>query len=193
MATEPSHFEKGYITKGKLEQDQPKEGGFTELSQAKAAQQSSSWEEQSQVTQHDLEEEAISHLQPHLAGLHKEVFINESHPNKYVLKGQLEYDPILMASDESFPHCISEEQVSINIVYPSHEFQAENNEFKKRHESMQKEADEHYRLLVDLQLSDPLFNKMLLDSHNRKQSVEKKLGESRNWHNFIRLIDPSLN
>lgn len=66
-------------------------------------------------------------------------------------------------------------------MYPSRELQAENNEFKKRHESMQKDADEHYKLLVDMQISDPLFDKLLLDNHNRKRKVEKLLNESRNW------------
>lgn len=72
-----------------------------------------------------------------------------------MLEGQLEYDPRFMASDESFPCAFSEDRVTIKIVYPSREFQASNNEFQKRHESMQKDADEHYKLLVDLQISDP--------------------------------------
>lgn len=46
---------------------------------------------------------------------------------------------------------------------------------------MQKDADEHYKLLVDMQISDPLFDKLLLDNHNRKKKVEKLLNESRNW------------
>ena len=43
---------------------------------------------------------------------------------------------------------------------------------------MQKDADEHYKLLVDMQISDPHFDRVLLDSHNRKRKVEKLLGES---------------
>ena len=58
---------------------------------------------------------------------------------------------------------------------------------------MQKDADEHYKLLVDMQISDPHFDRMLLDSHNRKRKVEKLLGESQNWQRFIRKITPSMN
>lgn len=132
IVTEPAHCEKRFISKDKLEQlsEGPKHG---------------SWQENSQVT-HDIEE-GISQV----IKRNEKVFKSQSLPqSKYVLKGTLEYDPCLMAPDESFPHSFSEDQVFISIVYPSCEFQAANNEFKTRHESMQKEADEHYRLLVDL-------------------------------------------
>ena len=57
---------------------------------------------------------------------------------------------------------------------------------------MQKEADEHYEMLVQLQIHDEIFDKMLQENHNRKQQVEKKLSESKNWQRFIRKIDRSL-
>ena len=34
---------------------------------------------------------------------------------------------------------------------------------------MQKDADEHYQLLVEMQISDPAFDEMLLRNHNRKR------------------------
>lgn len=56
---------------------------------------------------------------------------------------------------------------------------------------MQAEADDHYQLLIDMQATDPLFDKMLLENHNRKSKVEKLLGESRNWQKLIKQINPS--
>ena len=108
------------------------------------------------------------------------------------MKGSLEFDPRLMP-EENFLYPFSEDQVVISVIFPSREFQAENNEFKKRHESMQAEADEHYKLLVEMQIQDPLFDKMLLDNHNRKRKVEKILGDSRNWQAFISKVSPSMN
>ena len=58
---------------------------------------------------------------------------------------------------------------------------------------MQADADEHYKLLVDMQIADPHFDRMLLDNHNRKRKVEKILAESKNWARFTELINPSLN
>lgn len=71
-------------------------------------------------------------------------------------------------SDTHSKH-FSDDQVSIRITYPSRRFGEENNEFKKRHEFMQADADEHYKLLVDMQLSDQAFDKLLLDNHMRKK------------------------
>lgn len=56
---------------------------------------------------------------------------------------------------------------------------------------MQADADEHYVLLVDMQISDPYFDKMLLENHNRKIEVEKVLKESKNWQRFAKKICPS--
>ena len=61
---------------------------------------------------------------------------------EHSLKGSLDYDANL--SQEST------KDVSIKIVYPTKQFGEENTEFKKRHESMQADADEHYKLLVDM-------------------------------------------
>jgi len=44
-----------------------------------------------------------------------------------------------------------------------------------------------------MQISDPYFDKMLLENHNRKSEVEKKLKDSRNWQKFIKVICPSNN
>ena len=107
------------------------------------------------------------------------------------MQGQLEYDVNLGSPEEDSN--IDEDLIQISISYPSVKFGTENNQFKKRHESMQADADEHYKLLVDMQVSDPLFDKMLLDNHNRKRKVEKLLGESRNWQRFIKHISPSMN
>ena len=100
--------------------------------------------------------------------------------------GQLDYDRNYGDSSETFPTPSTEEIVHIRITYPSRRFGEENNDFSKRHECMQADADEHYKLLVDMQISDPLFDKMLLDNHNRKRKVEKILGESKNWARFIK-------
>lgn len=43
-----------------------------------------------------------------------------------------------------------QEEISIRVVYPDHEFSKANIEFKERHESMQAEANEHSELLVEL-------------------------------------------
>ena len=72
-------------------------------------------------------------------------------------------------------------RAEIRIVYPSEKFGTENNEFSKRHESMQADADEHYDLLIEMQDSDPLFEKLLNENHNRKSKVEKMLADSKNW------------
>ena len=66
----------------------------------------------------------------------------------------MEYDPILGSpEDDSF----DEDTIKISITYPSVKFGTDNNQFKKRHESMQADADEHDHLLVDMQVSDPLL------------------------------------
>ena len=52
----------------------------------------------------------------------------------------------------------STQDVSIKIVYPTKQFGEENTNFQKRHESMQEDADEHYKLLVDMQMTDPEFD-----------------------------------
>ena len=59
-----------------------------------------------------------------------------------MLKGSLDYDANLSPE--------STKDVSIKIVYPTKQLGEENTEFKKRHESMQADADEHYKLLVDM-------------------------------------------
>ena len=125
------------LKSSQLEVAQP-DKGFEDHSHVMLPQKQHSWESHSQLTvdnDHDSVAKATNQVR-----------------NGYVMKGQLEYDPnFKTSSDETFPVDLSEEeQVTINIVYPSREFQADNNEFKKRHESMQKDADEHYRLLVDL-------------------------------------------
>ena len=131
----------------------------------------------------------------------------------YVLEGQLDYDRELgdpadwdadgsderlapMSLDKSKKRSSSarkDHQIQITISYPSEKFGTDNNQFEKRHESMQADADEHYQLLVDMQVSDPVFDKMLLENHNRKRSVENILGKSRSWQQFIKHISPSMN
>ena len=46
---------------------------------------------------------------------------------------------------------------------------------------MQAEADEHYHLLVAMQLTDAEFDKMLIENHIRKQKVEMDLAASPGW------------
>ena len=58
---------------------------------------------------------------------------------------------------------------------------------------MQAEADEHYRLLVAMQLSDPVFDRMLMSNHSRKRSVINALKDSDSWQKFIKRISPSTN
>ena len=131
----------------------------------------------------------------------------------YVLEGQLDYDRELgdpadwdadgsderlapMSLDKNKKRSSSarkDHQIQITISYPSEKFGTDNNQFEKRHESMQADADEHYQLLVDMQVSDPVFDKMLLENHNRKRSVENILGKSRSWQQFIKHISPSMN
>lgn len=53
---------------------------------------------------------------------------------------------------------------------------------------MQKEADEHYELLVSLQVADPAFDKMLHQNYERKCKVEKTLNDSKNWQNFVKML-----
>lgn len=77
------------------------------------------------------------------------------------------------------------------MVYPSKAFGEDNTEFKKRHESMQADADEHYKLLVDMQITDASFDSLLLSNHKRKVKVEKLLAGSRNWQRFVREIAQS--
>ena len=77
-------------------------------------------------------------------------------------------------------------KVTIKIVYPTKAFGEDNTDFNKRHESMQADADEHYKLLVDMQLTDPVFDRLLLDNHKRKQKVESLLNDSANWQRFVR-------
>ena len=132
----------------------------------------------------------------------------------YVLEGQLDYDRELGdpadcdadGSDERLAPMLldkkqerrsssarKDHQIQITISYPSEKFGTDNNQFEKRHESMQADADEHYQLLVDMQVSDPAFDKMLLENHTRKRSVENILGKSRSWQQFIKHISPSMN
>ena len=121
----------------------------------------------------------------------------------YVLEGQLDYDRNIAGyqgcSDDEDDGVKNGEDndnncnVKISIQYPSEKFGTENNQFQKRHESMQADADEHYKLLVDMQVTDPLFDQMLLDNHNRKRKVERILRESRNWQRFIKHVSPSMN
>ena len=107
-----------------------------------------------------------------------------------MLKGQLEYDP-RFGSESDFPSTRSDELVEISISFPSQRFGEENSQFQKRHEYMQAEADEHYRLLVDMQISDPLFDRMLLDNHNRKCKVVNALNESATWQKLAKIISPN--
>ena len=50
---------------------------------------------------------------------------------------------------------------------------------------MQVEADEQYRLLVELQKADSQFNDILYEYHNRKQYVEGILASSKIWRHFV--------
>ena len=58
---------------------------------------------------------------------------------------------------------------------------------------MQADADDHYKLLVQMQAYDPHFDRMLLENHNRKHKVKRLLSESKNWLRFVKQISPSLN
>ena len=79
------------------------------------------------------------------------------------------------------------------MIYPTKAFGEDNTEFKKRHESMQAEADEHYNLLVEMQITDPAFDRLLLQNHKRKAKVERALAESRNWQRFVSQVCPLAN
>ena len=87
------------------------------------------------------------------------------------VRGYLEYD-----------RCMRDPALAdISVVYPTREFVTQNSEFAQRHESMQQEADEHYHLLVAMQVSDAEFDQMLIDNHNRKREVERGLASSPSW------------
>ena len=65
--------------------------------------------------------------------------------------------------------------------------------FKTRHEYMQEEAHEHYDLLVNIQIGNPVYNKMLLENYHRKEKVKSLLNASANWNSFTKQISPSKN
>ena len=60
--------------------------------------------------------------------------------------------------------------------------------FGSRHQNMQAEADEHYRILVHLQDTSPEFRSQLKIFFDRKKDVESSLNMSENWQRFIRVI-----
>ena len=53
--------------------------------------------------------------------------------------------------------------------------------FGSRHQNMQAEADEHYRILVHLQQTSPEFRSQLKTFFDRKRDVESALSMSENW------------
>ena len=102
--------------------------------------------------------------------------------NMHILEGQLDYDVQYgETNDQKFAEADDMPIIEIKMVYPTRAFGEDNTEFKKRHESMQADADEHYKLLVDLQAADIDFDRLLHQNHKRKNKVEKILKESRNW------------
>ena len=111
--------------------------------------------------------------------------------NLHILDGQLDYDVRYGGETTRQKSASPQPLVKIKMVYPSKAFGEDNTEFKKRHESMQADADEHYKLLVDMQVTDASFDSLLLSNHKRKVKVEKILAESRNWQRFVREIAQS--
>lgn len=95
------------------------------------------------------------------------------------VRGYLEYDRCMR--DPALAALPADQLADISVVYPTREFVTQNSEFAQRHESMQQEADEHYHLLVALQVSDAEFDQMLIDNHNRKREVERGLASSPSW------------
>ena len=63
-----------------------------------------------------------------------------------VIPGTLDYD----ISDSYNPESRSENLPDVKILFLSSQLDTEEAEFTRRHQNMQAEADEHYRILVQL-------------------------------------------
>ena len=102
--------------------------------------------------------------------------------------GTLEYD----AASYKKPEIYSENVPIIKIRFITEQVVDEDAESKRRHDNLQAEADEHYRILVQLQKIDAEFDASIRNNYDRKREVESTLSMSENWHKFIKTIHISL-
>ena len=104
--------------------------------------------------------------------------------------GTLDYDADFdMNRDQEESH---ENPREIQIRVISQKSAADAGESTRRHEMMQAEADEHYRILVQLQKIDAEFDASLRTNYDRKREVEAILDMSEHWQMFIKTIHASL-
>ena len=102
--------------------------------------------------------------------------------------GTLDYD----AASYKKPEIYSENVPIIKIRFITEQVVDEAAESKLRHDNLQAEADEHYRILVQLQKIDAEFDASIRNNYDRKREVESTLAMSENWHKFIKTIHVSL-